>query len=124
MDGRGLDKRQWKNNHFFGTAQYFIDFAGFPEGKHPNYEEWCSLRNNKFIVPVSVYGDIIRFDDMKINKWYDDVVKFPPKLYNTMNNLVTAVLQKHFVELPIIDEEEPFGALMIFQRHVVWKLVL
>ena len=124
MAGRGLNKRRWKINHFFGTAQYFIESAGFPEGKHPNHEEWCALRNDRFIVPVSVYGDIIRFDDPKVISWYDQIVAFPPKLYNALNSLVTAALQKHFAELPIIDEEEPFGALMIFQRHVVWKLVL
>jgi hypothetical protein len=73
---------------------------------------------------VSVYGDIIRFDDPRIIKCYEDLVKVPPKLYCAINNMVTSVLQKHFVELLMIDEEEPFGALMIFQRHVVWKLVL
>ncbi len=30
----------------------------------------------------------------------------------------------HFAEPPIIDEEESFGAIMFFQRHVVWRLVL
>jgi hypothetical protein len=79
MNGRGLNKRRWKINHFFGTAQYFIDFAGFPEGKHPNFEEWCSQRNDKFVVPVSlsVFGDIIRFDDPKIIQWYDRIVASP-----------------------------------------------
>ncbi len=73
---------------------------------------------------MSVYGDIIRFDDPKVIQWYDQIVAFPPKLYIGMNGLVTAALQKHFAELPVIDEEEPFGALIIFQRYVVWKLVL
>jgi hypothetical protein len=49
---------------------------------------------------------------------------FFPKLYNASNSLMTASLQKYFADVPIIDEEEPFGALMIFQRHVIWKLVL
>ncbi len=92
MNGRGLNKRRWKINHFFGTAQYFIDFAGFPEGKHPNFEEWCPQRNDKFIVPVSVFGDIIRFDDQRTIQWYDQIVAFPPKLYNALNSLVTAAL--------------------------------
>jgi hypothetical protein len=31
MNGKGLYKRRWKMNHFFANAQYFIEFAGFPE---------------------------------------------------------------------------------------------
>jgi hypothetical protein len=124
LNGGGIDRRHWKINHLFGTAKFFIEIAGFPEGKHQNHEEWCPLRNNKFQVPVSVHGDIIRFDDPRIINYYEDLVKVPSKLYNAINNMVTSVLQKHFVELPMIDEDEPFGALMIFQRHVVWKLAL
>jgi hypothetical protein len=71
-----------------------------------------------------VFGDIIRFDNPKIIQWYDLIVASPPKLYNALNSHVTAALQKYFADPPIIDEEEPFGALMIFQRHVVWRLVL
>ena len=37
---------------------------------------------------------------------------------------MTGALQKYFADPLTIDEEEPFGALMAFQRHVVWRLVL
>jgi hypothetical protein len=124
LNGGGIDRRHWKINHLFATAQFYIETAGFPEGKYPNHEEWCHLRNNKYQVSVSVYGEIIRFNDPRIIKYYEDLAKVPSKLYNSINNMVLPVLQKHFVELPMIDEDEPFGALMIFQRHVVWKLVL
>ncbi len=124
LNGGGIDKRYWKINHLFGTAQFFIEVTGFPEGKYQNHEEWCHQRNDKFQVLVDVYGNIIRFTDPKIIKYYEDLAKVPSKLYCAINNIVTSVLQKHFVELPMIDEDEPFGALMIFQRHVVWKLVL
>ncbi len=71
-----------------------------------------------------MFGDIIQIDDPKIIQWYEQIVSFPSKLYNALDNLVTVALQKCFAEPPAIDEEEPFGALMVFQRHVVWRLVL
>jgi hypothetical protein len=124
LNGGGIDRRHWKMNHLFANAQFLIDIAGYPEGKLPNHEEWCRLRNNKFQVSVSAYGEIIRFDDPRYIKYYEDIVKVPSKLFCAINNMMTSVLQKHFVELPMIDEDEPFGAFMVFQRHIVWKLVL
>jgi hypothetical protein len=124
MRGRGLNKRRWKMHHFFCDAQHFITSAGYPEGKHPYYDEWCPVRNDWYPVLVSVLGDIIHLDDPKNEQWHADIVSFPPELYNAMNNLVTASLQKHIANLPSIDDEEPFGALMIFQRHIIWKMSL
>ena len=70
-----------------------------------------------------MFGDIIQIDDPKIQQWYEQIVALPPKLYNALNSLVTVALQKCFAEPPI-DEEEPFGALMVFLCNVVWRLIL
>ncbi len=40
-----------------------------------------------------------------------------------MNKLITSAPQKHF-ESVAIDDEEPFGALMVYPRNVVWRLSL
>ncbi len=68
----------------------------------------------------------IRIDYPKIQQWpgYEQIVSFPLNLYIALNSFVTGALQKCFAESPAIDEEEPFGALMVFQRNVVWRLVL
>jgi hypothetical protein len=68
---------------------------------------------------VSVFGEVIQFHDPTYLQWYDQIVQFPQNLYNSLNNQVTTALQNYFAEPPVIDEEEPFGALMFFQRHVV-----
>ena len=58
-NGKGLNKRNWKINHFFGTATYYTESAGFPNGKLPCHEEWCEFRQESCTVHVSVFGDII-----------------------------------------------------------------
>ena len=123
-NGKGLNKKYWKAHHFLATAQYYVDQAGFPSGKLPCHEEWCDYRQDACTVYVSVFGEVIKFHDPIYIQWYDQIVAFPQDMYNTLNNHVTTVLQKHFADPPAIDEEEPFGALMFFQRHVVWRLVL
>ncbi len=83
MSGKGLNKRNWKVNHFFGTAKYYTETAGFPNGKLPCHEEWCEFRQESCIVHVSVFRD------------------------NALNSHVTT-LQKYFAQFadpPIIDEE-------------------
>ncbi len=65
-NGKGLDKKNWKINHFFGTSKYYTDSAGFPIGKLPCHEEWCDYRQDSCTVHVSVFGNIIQFDDPKI----------------------------------------------------------
>ena len=54
---------------------------------------------------------------------YDGLVNFPVKLYNEMNCQFALALQKHFAMPLAIDNAEPFGALMAFQLHVIWRLV-
>ena len=93
MDGIGLHRKRWRVAHFFGAAKYYTDNAGFPNGKLPCHEEWCHLRQDACTVYVSVFGDNIRIVDPKI-KWYEQIVGFPPKLYNALNSLVTGALQK------------------------------
>ncbi len=70
-----------------------------------------------------MFGDIIRYDYPNVQKWYDLIVAFPPKLYMEMNRFVTAALQMCFADPLSIDEEEPFGVLMVYPFNVVWRLV-
>ena len=85
--GKGLHKRYWKINHFFVTVKYHSDIAGFPNGKLLFHEEWCEYQQDTFTVHVSVFGDIIQFDDPKIIQWYNHIVAVAPnlKLYNALN---------------------------------------
>jgi hypothetical protein len=62
-NGKGLHKKYWRPHHFLGTAQYYTDQAGFPNGKLLCHEEWCDHRQDSCTVYVSVFGDVIRFDD-------------------------------------------------------------
>ena len=62
-NGNGLNRRDWKVNHVFGTAKCYTDTAGFPNGKLSCHEEWCEFRQDSCTVHVSVFGDIIQFDD-------------------------------------------------------------
>ena len=122
MRGKGLGPN-WKLNHYLVDAEYFVEHAGYPQGKLPCFVEYCNYRNGPFPVFVNATGDVIRYDDHSILEWYDEISKFPPKLYPEMNKLITSALQKHF-ESVTIDDEEPFGALMVYQRNVVWRLSL
>jgi hypothetical protein len=102
-------------NGNFGTANYFVERAGLSKGKLPCHQHLCNYCQNELecTVFVSVFGDIIRYDDPNIQDWYDFIVSIPPKLYMEMNRNVTSVLQKEIADPPCIDEEEPFGALMV-----------
>ena len=123
MKGKGLRKSHWKIVHFLTTADYFIDEAGFPSGKLPNHKEWCQHRGDAFTVYVNVFGEVLYVDDPDVEGMYDGLVNFPVKLYNEMNRQFALALQKHFATPLAIDDAEPFGALMAFQRHVIWRLV-
>ena len=123
MNGKGMRKKNWKIPHFLPTADYFIEHAGFPPGKLPSHEEWCEYRNDSFTVYVNVFGEVLRVDDAEVIEMYDELVNFPIKLYNDVNRQFINALQKNFADPIDIDDDEPFGALMAFQRHVVWKMV-
>jgi hypothetical protein len=87
MNGKGLLKKLWKVYHFFGTAEYYSENAGFQKGKLPCHEEWCEDNQDAYTVYVSVFGDIIRINDPNIQQWYEQIVAtvaFPPKLYNRL----------------------------------------
>jgi hypothetical protein len=41
MRGRGLGPN-WKLNHYLVDAEYFVEHAGYPQGKLPCHVEYCN----------------------------------------------------------------------------------
>ena len=112
----------WKINHFLTTVDYFVDQAGFPEGKLPDEEVFCPSLQIKHKVFTDAFGVIQDVDDVAVIAWYDYVTTFPPKLYNEMNKHIAAELRKRHIPCDI-KHDEPFGALIAFQNRVVFRLV-
>ena len=68
MRGKGLGPN-WKLNHYLVDAEYFVEHAGYPQGKLPCFVEYCNYRNGPFPVFVNATGDVIRNDDHSILEW-------------------------------------------------------
>jgi hypothetical protein len=67
----------------------------------------------------NVFVEVLYVDDPDIEGMYVGSVNFPVELYRRF----ALALQKNFATPIAIDDAEPFGALMAFQRHLVWRLV-
>ncbi len=117
-----LSRTSWKIDHFLTTTNYFVEEAGFPQGKLPDQERFCPYRNDFFQVFTDVFENILDVDDAIVNAWYDYVTSFPHKLYNEMNRHIVTELRKHHISCDI-DEDEIFGGLIAFQTGVVYRLV-
>ncbi len=109
-----LSPSSWKIDHLLKTASYFVDEAGFPDGKLQDYQNYCPYRDDYFQVFTDVFGNVLDVDEDTVNAWYDDVTSFPPKLYNELNWQIVTELIKHQIPCDI-DEDEIFGGLIIFQ---------
>ena len=110
----------WKIDHLLTTSDYFVE-QGFQEGKLPDHKEFCDYRLADCQVFTNAFGEIQDPDHHTVIAWYEYVTTFPAKLYNEMNKHVAAELRKRIIPCEI-KHDEPFGALIAFQR-VTFRLI-
>ena len=108
---------------FLTTAGYF-ELEGFKENCYSSETVWCSHRNQEVPITMDVFGNDVTIDDPEYAEMSKAVLALPSLIYKEAGNLLIAAMQKHVnTDEMQVDANEPFGALIAFQREIIFTLV-